>query len=574
MAEEKKIEDGFAKPALPPIARPPTQPQTDRTSEPREAPPLPYDPPEWSAEPTDEYFFEVLKSGQIIDKTPRITKEFIVAGRLPVCDIELEHASISRYHAIVQFKNDGSAHIFDLGSTHGTFINKAQLPKQTYRQLRVGDMIRFGQSTRFYIFQGPPPEEVEEPKFIPSPLREKYQQQQDTEVSWGFAEDASEEDEGPTAHDFEDGSAPDESAYYHSDPKKALRNWLEQRGAELVFHVEEEGHGRDKGFVAKVELPIEVGSGFLTGIGRATRKKVAENEAALDACIKLDKKHLLRSAGSEVQSAVKTKIKKLFGEDEDDEDSFYDRTDRGSRSKAKTAPTQTQAESFETLTKKREEVVRHIQEINGKIDYVEDTAGGTTGGEDELDAYMQQIEQSKLGEKKTAYRRQLPPLEKELARIDKLLKIVTPTGVALDVLQPVKRATRSVAAPAPPPPKAFLPQTEELEEEVDEVPNPAPDVAHGGASASPPSAPSTSEASKKRKGPVTPAQSDETPDVAQADSEAKGAQSKRRKVYAVMTEQQAEEHWKVEGEDAEEWIAPEHRMSDSEIAKMNAAYGY
>ena len=119
----------------------------------------------------------------------------------------------------------------------------------------------------------------------------------------GFAEDATEDDEGPIpAHD-EDGSAPDESAYYHADPKKALRNWFEQRGAEMVFHVEEEGHGRTKGFVAKVELPIEVGCGSLTGIGRASRKKVAENEAALDACIKLDRKHLLRSSGSEVRTA-------------------------------------------------------------------------------------------------------------------------------------------------------------------------------------------------------------------------------------------------------------------------------
>ena len=109
---------------------------------------------------------------------------------------------------------------------------------------------------------------------------------------------------------------------------------------------------------------------------------------------------------------------------------------------------------------------------------------------------------------------------------------------------------------------------------MDEDPRPAANAASAHA------APAISDASKKRKGETGEVQSEQAQGVAQADVgvppsvETKGGQNKRRKVYGVMTEQQAEEHWKVEGEDAEEWIAPEHRMSDSEIAKMNAAYGY
>lgn len=95
----------------------------------------------------------------------------------------------------------------------------------------------------------------------------------------------------------------DENAYYYADPKKALRVWLEQRGSELEFKVEEEGHGRTKGYVAQVQLPVEIGFGALTGIGRGLRKKHAENEAALDACIKLDRKGLLRSSGSEMRNS-------------------------------------------------------------------------------------------------------------------------------------------------------------------------------------------------------------------------------------------------------------------------------
>lgn len=76
-------------------------------------------------------------------------------GRLDMCDFVLEHPTISRFHAVIQFKRRGDAYLYDLGSTHGTFLNKNQVEKNTYIDLRVGDVIRFGRSTRMFIFQGP-----------------------------------------------------------------------------------------------------------------------------------------------------------------------------------------------------------------------------------------------------------------------------------------------------------------------------------------------------------------------------------------------------------------------------------
>ncbi len=58
---------------------------------------------------------------------PFAEKSFLVMGRLPVCDIELEHPSVSRYHAVVQFSLADEAKLFDLGSSHGTFLNKVLL---------------------------------------------------------------------------------------------------------------------------------------------------------------------------------------------------------------------------------------------------------------------------------------------------------------------------------------------------------------------------------------------------------------------------------------------------------------
>ena len=69
-------------------------------------------------------------------------------GRLPVNDIQLEHPSLSRYHAIIQYKAQASEdqpvgfYLYDLDSTHGTFHNKNRCFPKTYYHLRVGHGIK------------------------------------------------------------------------------------------------------------------------------------------------------------------------------------------------------------------------------------------------------------------------------------------------------------------------------------------------------------------------------------------------------------------------------------------------
>jgi len=46
---------------------------------------------------------------------------------------------------VLQFKNDGKVFLYDLGSTHGSFINKSQVKQKLYTEIHVGDVIRFGQ---------------------------------------------------------------------------------------------------------------------------------------------------------------------------------------------------------------------------------------------------------------------------------------------------------------------------------------------------------------------------------------------------------------------------------------------
>lgn len=122
---------------------------------------VPYKEPIWSGIPpeTDKYSFDVLKDGTIIDCIELGKKPWIVFGRLPSCDVCLEHPSLSRYHAVVQYRDtpelteDRGWYLYDMDSTHGTWINKVKVQPKIYHRLHVGHVIKFGGSTRLHILQ-------------------------------------------------------------------------------------------------------------------------------------------------------------------------------------------------------------------------------------------------------------------------------------------------------------------------------------------------------------------------------------------------------------------------------------
>jgi pSer/pThr/pTyr-binding forkhead associated (FHA) protein len=104
---------------------------------------------------------QIIKNGTIVGNSGIIQTSYLTVGRLPNCNISLEHPSISRFHAVFQFRPDNFCFIFDLGSSHGTFVNKQEVPKQKFVPLKVGDIVKFGASSRMYVLNGPT---VPEPK--------------------------------------------------------------------------------------------------------------------------------------------------------------------------------------------------------------------------------------------------------------------------------------------------------------------------------------------------------------------------------------------------------------------------
>lgn len=75
-----------------------------------------------------DYSIEVLKDGAIVEERPLGEKDHFTVGRLPTCDFPMEHPSLSRLHAVLQFRGaDGAAFVYDCNSTHGTFVNKRKV---------------------------------------------------------------------------------------------------------------------------------------------------------------------------------------------------------------------------------------------------------------------------------------------------------------------------------------------------------------------------------------------------------------------------------------------------------------
>lgn len=127
-------------------------------------PPIPYTEPPWGGPPPDTpYSLEILKNGTVVDTVPLTDMSYIVVGRLPVCNVSLEHPSISRYHAVIQYRGQAGQegcvgeekgfYIHDLGSTHGTVVNKNKIPPKTFIRLHVGHVLKFGGSTRLFVLQ-------------------------------------------------------------------------------------------------------------------------------------------------------------------------------------------------------------------------------------------------------------------------------------------------------------------------------------------------------------------------------------------------------------------------------------
>ncbi|XP_045770567.1 kanadaptin isoform X2 [Maniola jurtina] len=350
---------------------------------PLSSPEIPYKVPTWSGlcpEGTD-YALEVLKSGMILEKIELANKPYYVFGRLTNCEVMMAHPTISRYHAVLQYKSSENEdqpagwYLYDLGSTHGTFLNRQRIKERHYVRVRVGHQIKFGLSSRIYIMLGPDFDaegessltvteikkraaemmlerqkmvtesgegdklnaesrkerekqlriqdirEREKARLKEEALRKEKERMKDEGIDWGMGEDEPEEE--PDLADNPYASTANEELYLQ-DPKKTLRGFFSREGIELEYDCVEKGVGQ---FACSVELPIDDAQGrpVIAEVIHRGKKKDAVVACALEACRILDRVGLLRQAKHESR---RRKERDWSADDyyDSDEDTFFDRT--------------------------------------------------------------------------------------------------------------------------------------------------------------------------------------------------------------------------------------------------------
>ncbi|KAH7155185.1 smad nuclear interacting protein [Dactylonectria estremocensis] len=114
--------------------------------------------------PRDQWKLYVFKGGDVADTVDLSARSCWLIGReAAVVDLPAEHPSISKQHAVIQFRytekrnefgdkiGKVKPYLIDLESANGTVLNDDKVPDSRYLELRDKDMIQFGHSTREYV---------------------------------------------------------------------------------------------------------------------------------------------------------------------------------------------------------------------------------------------------------------------------------------------------------------------------------------------------------------------------------------------------------------------------------------
>lgn len=87
----------------------------------------------------------------VVTLPPLRGSETLTIGRLPGCDLVLEHTTVSRRHAVLRWSEEqGQCTLKDLGSRGGTFLNATSIADREV-PLRDGDIISLGNAQFWFL---------------------------------------------------------------------------------------------------------------------------------------------------------------------------------------------------------------------------------------------------------------------------------------------------------------------------------------------------------------------------------------------------------------------------------------
>jgi len=432
-----------------------------------------YTPPLWSAPPEHKFELEVLKDGKIVETVDVSKRTNYIFGRQPDCDVVVNHLSISRRHCVLQYREGGDIFLYDLGSSHGTFLNKERMPPNEYVPLHVGDLFHLGASSRRYIFNGPDdlkPPEAERPPPPPhiqeqldrlkqlnqkvKPPAPKPKPKADDGISWGMS---AVDDADIYAEDEED----DYEVMMAKLRNKIANSTLSDKQAKTL-EKKEKKEQKIRNMMYEIEVIRKKEFNQDGGLTEGQQRQIERNEthiAQLQQEVEQLEQTLWESfEGTKKGSGLfftrehKKKEKKADGEyDSDDElssddDEFYDRT------KAKKITSTAKVETQQTPQQAVQAVEDEIAATQAKKDKLElqlkdfrerktaaasatsasASGGGGGGGDDDdsLDSFMQSVTSSVKSEKKSTIQKELNVLEIQLAKLRQTLSAKRAQAIA------------------------------------------------------------------------------------------------------------------------------------------------
>ena len=435
-----------------------------------------YNLPEWAATDLNdickqEYSLEILKDGVIIDNIDlnNVNKSYYILGRQPdIVDIQMDHPSISRQHAILQYRNDNCLMIMDWQSAQGTFVNKIQLEKDLYQRLYVGDMIKFGCSTRMYILNGPDEQSRKEydsvgmqqyrEKLIDNSNKIKEKEKESCVASWGFGEDAPQEDDDyyEDKQGKNDGEK-DLPAYIKND-KNYDRKYADKYNVELD---ESEVTEKDKQLLEKIRTKerkiqnmqeenrrIYMKDGQEGGLTENQLKTVARNDDNINQHMEqieilvaqLKDKNLQRQKQSTLSKAKEEKGRI----DDDDNDNIRDTTnetaDQGTnwRLRKKLAKTSTihsatnekknDGYTYDDLCKEKSSIELTLNDLQNQINIKNEIIKNTriNDNETDIEAYIKNTNINEAVAKLKVLETSYNDTTTKLNNIESLIKIAAP----------------------------------------------------------------------------------------------------------------------------------------------------
>lgn len=412
---------------------------------------LSYQEPTWAHPPPSEYEWSIEEiKGGVLLASHRLTLSCTTFGRAAdMVTIPTAHESCSRLHARIAFDKDGVPWLRDLGSGHGTTVNKRPLPRKAAGKgengtgegsrgviIYPGDVVQFGASTRMFCVVGPAEfdrgairlkkktrmtEEQARTMIVNSPQSSKEESPElSSGVSWGI-----DMDEHPENDDDDNGQ--DQKYLPPLEQLEILERYRKSYEKLMAKKYKLSNLQRESERIRRKAASEELSAGQTAQLEKNEEREVVLQREVEDLEMRLRRKLDGRSQAEDkapFSGRKKEREEKYHSDEDSDVDDFFDRTISKKRTKH-----EVEEETEQSLIAKWGGLHSSLQRRNlevsqaqNKVDKLEKRVIAANEMDEDAFFIKNEIELAKDELQRTINVRD--EVEKELNGVEKLLRIV------------------------------------------------------------------------------------------------------------------------------------------------------